>query len=240
MEEATSTKPPPATTPVSCAMRSLAPPPKRRPLPVVFGLTQSSAKRPTKIVPRIPQTRWTEVAPTGSSTPTLSKQITAGTTTAPAMSPMIAALDTLTNAQGAVTATKPAKQPLIVMPKSGFLRRNVDIAVAARRPVQAAMLVVRQICAIRRGSAAIVLPGLNPNHPSQSTMAPISASDILCPGIALIRPLGPNFPKRGPRIMAPVRAAQPPTECTTVDPAKSQKPDFASQPPPQIQCPMVG
>ncbi len=38
----------------------------------------------------------------------------------------------------------------------------------------------------------------------------------------------------------PTRAAQPPIECTTVEPAKSRKPLLASQPPPQIQWPTMG
>ena len=38
----------------------------------------------------------------------------------------------------------------------------------------------------------------------------------------------------------PARAAQPPTLWTTVEPAKSQKPAVASQPPPQIQWPVMG
>ena len=69
----------------------------------------------------------------------------------------------------------------------------------------------------------IVLPGLNPNQPNQSTRQPMKASDMLCPGMACTLPVEEYFPMRGPRITAPVRAAQPPTECTTVQPAKSQK-----------------
>ena len=40
------------------------------------------------------------------------------------------------------------------------------------------------------------------------------------------------FPILGPKTMAPASAAQPPMECTTVDPAKSIKPKFSSHPPP--------
>ena len=40
--------------------------------------------------------------------------------------------------------------------------------------------------------------------------------------------------------MAPARAAQPPTECTTVEPAKSEKPISDSQPPPHCQEPEIG
>ena len=42
-------------------------------------------------------------------------------------------------------------------------------------------------------------------------------------------------------MMTPASAAQPPTEWTTVEPAKSRKlPSCASQPPPQIQWPVIG
>ena len=40
--------------------------------------------------------------------------------------------------------------------------------------------------------------------------------------------------------MAPARAAQPPTECTMVEPAKSEKPASDSQPPPHCQEPEIG
>ena len=53
-------------------------------------------------------------------------------------------------------------------------------------------------------------------------------------------PPGPNLPRRGPSTRIPASAAQPPTLCTTVEPAKSQKPAVASQPPPQIQWPVTG
>jgi hypothetical protein len=41
-------------------------------------------------------------------------------------------------------------------------------------------------------------------------------------------------------MMAPVSAAQPPTEWTMVEPAKSLKPISDSQPPPQVQEPWIG
>ena len=68
---------------------------------------------------------------------------------------------------------------------------------------------------------------------------PIVASDRLWPGIALIWPLS-NLPMRGPSMITPAKAAQPPTLCTTVEPAKSYMPSFDSQPPPQTQCPTTG
>ena len=53
-------------------------------------------------------------------------------------------------------------------------------------------------------------------------------------------PSGLYLPMRGPSSRMPANAAQPPTECTTVEPAKSNMPSAASQPPPQIQCPVTG
>ncbi|GIU90580.1 MAG: hypothetical protein KatS3mg010_1679 [Acidimicrobiia bacterium] len=45
---------------------------------------------------------------------------------------------------------------------------------------------------------------------------------------------------RAPTSSAPIIAAQPPVACTTVEPAKSRNPRWASQPPPHIQCPKIG
>ena len=40
--------------------------------------------------------------------------------------------------------------------------------------------------------------------------------------------------------MAPASAAQPPTECTRVEPAKSEKASLPSQPPPHCHDPVIG
>ena len=68
----------------------------------------------------------------------------------------------------------------------------------------------------------------------------MKAAVMLWPGIAWTRPSDPYFPIRGPRMMAPVSAAQPPTECTAVQPAKSQKPFWPRNPPPHTQWPVTG
>ena len=47
----------------------------------------------------------------------------------------------------------------------------------------------------------IVEPGLNPNHPSHNTKSPMTASDMLCPGMARGLPSRPYFPIRGPNNM---------------------------------------
>src|SRR5699024_11288388 len=75
--DVTKVKPPTARTPSSWTPSRPAPPPNSRPLRVARVVTPSSAKRPTHRVPNTPQHRWTAVAPTGSSTWSLSKKPTA-------------------------------------------------------------------------------------------------------------------------------------------------------------------
>ena len=53
-------------------------------------------------------------------------------------------------------------------------------------------------------------PPLNPNHPNQSRKTPMVAKGILCPGMAFMFPFS-YFPSLGPRMIAPIRAPQPPT-----------------------------
>ena len=80
--------------------------------------------------------------------------------------------------------------------------------------------------------AASALPALKPNQPNQSR-----------PGAEqherhVVRQSSPAFLKsrRGPTQIAATSAATPAFTCTTVPPAKSSAPIFASQPPPQTQC----
>src|SRR3970040_2179275 len=147
----------------------------------------------------------------------------------PAMTPMIRELGTLTKAQGAVIATRPARQPFNVIPRSGFPRRIQAGIMEERGAAAAAMLVVVATWAMEGPSAAMVEPGLNPNHPNQRTNTPMAAEVMLWPGMAFTLPPWPYFPIRGPRTMIPARAAHPPMEWTTVDPAKSRHPFPASQ-----------
>src|SRR5688572_10174590 len=103
------------------------------------------------------------------------------------------------------------------------------------------MLVVLKMWAISLPSpTAIVLPGLKPNQPSHRMKHPVNSDVMLWPGIGFTRPSFAYLPRRGPRMATPVSAAQPPTEWTTVEPAKSHMPAEASQPPPQIQWPVIG
>src|SRR3970040_1371349 len=93
----------------------------------------------------------------------------------PAMTPMIRELGTLTKAQGAVIATRPAREPFNDIPKSGFPRRIQAVIMEERVAAAAAMLVVVATCAMEGPSAAMVEPGLNPNHPHQRTKTPRAA-----------------------------------------------------------------
>ena len=138
-------------------------------------------------------------------------------------------------------ATRPARQPLTVMPRSGLPIAIHEVTVEVSTAAMAEVFVVIRIYMTSDGfSKLTVEPGLKPNQPSHRTNRPMTASDMLWPGIALGLPSLPYFPMRGPRIHAPARAAQPPTECTTVSPAKSMKPRLASQPPPHTQWPTIG
>ncbi len=76
------------------------------------------------------------------------------------------------------------------------------------------MFVVTAISEMALKSRAIVLPGLKPNQPNHSTKQPIVAAVMLWPGIAFTFPSGPYLPMRGPRMMMPISAAQPPIEWT--------------------------
>src|SRR3989338_97551 len=159
--------------------------------------------------------------------------MTANTTRTPAMTPIIAELITLTKAQGAVIATRPARQPLMVIPRSGLPSNIVERTVADSMAAAAAVFVVMQMREIASTSAAIVEPGLNPNHPNHRTKHPINPSERLCPGIGFAEPSLLYFPYRGPKAKMPAKPAHPPMECTWVDPAKSRNPFPANHPPPQ-------
>ena len=79
--------------------------------------------------------------------------------------------------------------------------------------------------------AASALPALKPNQPTHSMPAPAAVTGRLCGGIDTC-----GKPRRRPSTSAHTSAATPALTCTTVPPAKSITPSFASQPPPHTQC----
>ena len=89
-------------------------------------------------------------------------------------------------------------------------------------------------------SILVAAAPLKPYQPSHRMKHPRQPMGRLCPGKALTPVIFPalslvNFPIRGPRIAAPIRALIPPTIWIAQEPAKSWKPSSDSQPPPQIQ-----
>ena len=94
--------------------------------------------------------------------------------------PRIIATHGSTKAQGAVIATRPAKHPLRIIEKSGFLSSSQAVISALIEPVAAATLVFTSTWAMAEPSpTAIVEPGLNPNQPSQRMSTPRAAEVML-------------------------------------------------------------
>src|SRR5262249_32631413 len=201
------------------------------------------AKIPTDSTPQTPLTPCTEIAPTGSSTPRLSKKKTDTTTSQPATAPMITAPIGVTKAQGAVIATRPASIPLQHIVVSGLRPFSISVTIADSDATQPASMVFTTMKLMRRSVPANVEPGLKPNQPKARINVPRQTRGTLCPGIACGLPCESYFPIRAPRTIAPASAMMPPMACTTPEPAKSTAPcprpqltpPWASQPPPQTQ-----
>src|ERR1700676_1771179 len=195
----------------------------------------------------MPHVPWTETAPTGSSTCiTRSTKATERQTRTPAMSPMITEPTGFTNPEGAVIATRPARNPLPVIEASGFPYTNHMYNIALISPVALANMVLTAIELMRRPplpDAPRVEPGLKPNQPNAKMRQPVTTSTMSWARMTCGLPSRENFPIRGPRIMAMAKALRPPTACTTPEPAKSQyplprpklTPRLESHPPPQAQ-----
>ena len=146
----------------------------------------------------------------------------------------------VTASQPAVIATRPARQPLSAIEKSMRLSSAMPETIAARMPAAAASVVFTSTRETTCGSALRAEAPLKPNQPNQSRNTPIVASGMLWPMIAMGFPLT-YFPMRGPSSRMPESAAQPPTLCTKVEPAKSWKLNrSSSQPPPHPQEPRIG
>src|SRR5262245_59678903 len=201
------------------------------------------AKIPTDSTPQTPLTPCTEMAPTGSSMPRLSKKKTDTTTSQPATAPMITAPKGFTKAQGAVIATRPASMPLQHIVVSGLRPLSMSVSMAASDPTQPASMVFTTTKLMRRSVPANVEPGLKPNQPKARVNVPSTTMGTLCPGMASGLPCESYFPMRAPMTMAPASPIMPPIACTTPDPAKSTAPcprpqltpPWANQPPPQSQ-----
>src|SRR4030095_6938286 len=189
------------------------------------------------------------MAPQGSSTLiTRSLKRTPKQTTMPARIPMTTAEFELTNAHGAVMATRPASIPLQAIEMSGLPKTRHQKIKAVAEAATAARFVLTAITEIRRSDAPSVEPGLKPIQPNSRMKVPITTKAMLCAGKGRGLPSGPYLPTRGPRMTASAIAVKPPTAWTTVEPAKSTypwpqfmvAPNCESQPPPQTQQPKIG
>src|SRR3990167_854292 len=182
------------------------------------------------MVPTAPPIPCTVTAPTGSSILRIfSIKSFPSKTRHPATIPITSAPQGSTLLEPAHMATRPPSVPNKVASTSNFLRfLNHPKSRQVTPPAPAAMLVF----IIVRPTLASILraePPLKPNQPNQRKKVPMVARGILCPPILLAVPSLLYLPILGPTIMAPARANQPPTECTTVEPAKSIKPSLANQ-----------
>src|SRR4030043_1519267 len=131
-----------------------------------------------------------------------------------------------TNPAAGVIATRPATAPEASPRTVGFFVCIHSVNIHDIAAIAVAVLVLIK-AAPARPFAANAEPALNPNHPNQSSPAPV---------MTRVKLLGLRDGSRLlPRTNAPMRAAIPALICTTVPPAKSSAPNFARNPPPHTQ-----
>src|SRR5262249_50789378 len=204
---------------------------------------------PTATPPNQPQYPWTEIAPQGSSTwSTRSLKSTPPATMTRAMRRIRTAAFAPTKAHGAVIATSPASMPLQAIEMSGLPNRKYQSVIADAAPATAARFVLMAMTEMRRSVAPSVDPGLKPIHPNRRMKVPVTTNTMLCAGNARGFPSQSYLPTPGPKSPASPMAQNPPTPCTTVEPAKSQYPwpspsvvpHCDIHPPPQTQQPNIG
>ena len=159
------------------------------------------------------------------------------------MAPITIAPKASVTSQGAVIATKPAKDAFKHMDTSG-LPYLIQVKIIHVTVATAGAIVV--VTKMEPSCSTVVAAApLNPYQPSQRMNTPSAPIGRLCPGKALTLVILPslsfvNLPIRGPNILAPTSAEMPPTIWIAQEPAKSWKPSWESQPPPQIQCASMG
>ena len=184
------------------------------------------------------------MAPTTSSTRNFSNRCIPTVHNTPPITPTSIANSIFSRIGAAVIDTRPLIAPLSTNSRLTFPCISRAVTIAASTPPQAARLVLTNITAIQVTSAAepnlSCEPPLKPNQPSQRMNTPSVTSGILEAGVARTVPSSRNFPSLGPTKITPARAAQPPVECTMVEPAKSENPYSESQPPPHVQAPTTG
>src|SRR5688500_12891703 len=146
------------------------------------------------------------------------------------MPPRRMALIGLTKPAAGVTATSPttmavAAPTAVGLPERARSRNVHTTSVAAG----ASMVVTHATPAMLLAASA--LPALKPNQPTHRSPLPSSVRGTLCGNSG-----DDLYSWRLPTTTAATSAATPALTCTTVPPAKSRAPIWASQPPPHTQC----
>ena len=138
------------------------------------------AKTPVRIAPTVPPAPCTPKASSVSSYPNLLfTAVTMKKQTMPAMKPISMAGNGWTKPEAGVMATNPATAPEIPPSTLGFPLCSHSMSSQPSAAAAVAKCVATNAL-VARGDAASALPALNPNQPTQSRQAPITASTRLC------------------------------------------------------------
>ena len=118
---------------------------------------------------------------------------------------------------------------------TGHAPSSIEVSAPAAGAIVVAvaeLAAYRLSCGVVR---ALVEPALNPYQPTHKTRTPESTEETSCGSKSCAR-RGSYRPLREPTIKTPMRAEAPPTQCTTVLPAKSWKggSSWESHPPPHV------
>src|SRR3954447_6691202 len=146
------------------------------------------------------------------------------------MAPRSIALIGPMNPAAGVTATSPTTIAVAAPTAVGLPDRVASRKVHTTSVAAGASIVVTN-ARLAMPFAASALPALNPNHPNHSRPAPSSVNGTLCG-----RSDDEGYSCRLPTTIAATNAAIAALTCTTVPPAKSSAPSFASHPAPHTQC----
>ena len=123
--------------------------------------------------PQRPLTPWTEMAPTGSSTPMRSQKKTLTTTSTPAIAPMRTAAQRIDEGAGRRDGHQAGEHAVAHHRRVGLhALDHHDRPCEARAPVTLASMVLTTTKLIRRSVPASVEPGLKPNQPKARMKVP--------------------------------------------------------------------
>jgi hypothetical protein len=140
-------------------------------------------------------------------------------TSTPAIAPMMNAPTGVTNAHGAVIATRPASMLLHIIVGSGLPTRRHMYSTPDSVADMPAIIVLVATMPIRPSLPASELPALKPNQPNARMNVPSCTIGMWWARIGLTVPSGPYLPIRGPIRYAVISASAPPCRWTTPEPA---------------------